>query len=238
MTIQFNNVMQDKTDYFNTDEIIKMFDYLISAGRYRDYMLLETLYKTQRRISEIVGTPPYINNPGFRPLDIHPDKPLIEFSILKKNPVKSKTKDGKQRSQEILKKLRFDKKPKRALKAVPEEFYKAIKLYIEKLGIPQEMRVFPITRQRADQIIKDVSKVCNIQRPRKGIHLHQFRHSFSIHYLEMNDKDPSALLKLSGMLDHSSLEITKGYAQFTQQDIIDSLNKTFENRGYKKPTYN
>ena len=52
MVIDFSNVMKHKTDYLTYEEIDSMLQYCFDNGKIRDYMLILTLYRTGRRISE------------------------------------------------------------------------------------------------------------------------------------------------------------------------------------------
>ena len=90
MNINYSNVMKDKTSYLSIEEIDKMLNFCIKEDRMRDFMLITTLIRTGRRITEIVGKKPYTRKVGLRPCDIHDDY-LIEFDILKKNHVKSRS---------------------------------------------------------------------------------------------------------------------------------------------------
>lgn len=220
--------MKHKTDYLTIKEIDSMLQYCFDKNNIRDYLLILTLYRTARRITEIVGEKPYTRKIGLRPCDIHPDG-LIEFDILKKNPIKSKNKKGELKNPEKVLKARIKKMPKRALKPVDDYFLEVLNSYIESEGIRKRDRIFPITRQRADFIIKKVAKACNIVRPKNKIHAHNFRHSLAIHLLKNNPNDASILKQVQELLDHSSIVITMHYAQFTQYDKKKSLNKLFDN---------
>jgi len=227
VSIDFSNIMRHKTDYLDLDEIDKMLQYCYDEGNIRNYMLVLTLSRTGRRISEIVGARPFTANVGLRPVDIKYSDKLIEWDILKKNPIKSYTKRGIKVSEEKLKKLKLEKKPKRMLKPVDDEYMDYLTEYIASLNINPYERIFSISRQRADQIIKEIAKECKIVRPNKKIHVHQFRHGFAINFLKSHPSDPSAPIKLQMILDHSSFNVTQHYLQFTQEDIKKSLNKTF-----------
>lgn len=224
--IDFTNVMKHKTDYLSMTEINKMLEYCLEEELYRDYMLLLTLTRTGRRITEIVGEVPFTKKVGLRPCDIHPDS-LIEFDILKKNHVKVKTAAGNTKTEEKLEKERFMKMPKRSLKPVDDEYLKLLNEYITYEGIAKYDRVFPITRRRADQIVKKIANACNIRRPKKKIHCHNFRHSFAINLLKKHPNDASILKQVQDLLDHSDIKVTMAYAQFTQFDKKKSLNRLF-----------
>lgn len=226
MTIDYSNVMKDKTDYLSYDEVESMLNYCSDNGKARDWLLILTMFRTARRITEIVGDKPYTRNVGLRPCDLHPDG-LIEFDILKKNHIKSKTKNGKERNPDQVYKERLLKMPVRKLKAVDTEYYNELQYYVTHKRIHKLDRVFPITRQRAWKIISTVAKGCNIQRPNGKIHPHTFRHSYAIFLLKSNPNDASTLRQVQDLLDHSNINMTMHYANFVQQDKIDMLDRVF-----------
>lgn len=227
-------VMADKTDYLSEREINRMLDFCLAKQRPRDFMLILILFRSGRRISELVGTKPYTRIPGLRPIDITDDG-LIEWSILKKNPVRRRYNNIHRtvKPEHVVAEELLLKRPVRKLKAIDDNTLDYLRLYIRSHSIPPYKRIFEMTRQRADQIIKDVAKECNIKRPRKRIHVHQFRHSHAIHFLKKNPYDSAALVKVKQNLEHSSIDLTEHYSQFTQQDIKDSLNKTFGGQNEK-----
>ena len=112
--MDITNIMKHKTNYLSMEEIEKMLQFCKDQLRVRDYMLIMILSRTGRRVSEIVGTKPFIYNVGLRPKDLHPDG-LIEFTVLKKNPIRNF--DGRFRkiSDTDLVKKRLNKKPVRNL---------------------------------------------------------------------------------------------------------------------------
>ena len=220
------NVMKDKTAYLSKDEVDAMLDWCYNNDRVRDYVLILTLIRTARRVTEIVGRKPYKYHKGLRPCDIQPNN-LIEWDILKKNHVFRKTKTGQERSPEIVKRMLRDKQPTRKLKPVDDEYYSILKEYIESQGITPYERVFPLTRQHVDKIIKRAAKACNITRPHSKIHAHNFRHSYAIWMLKNNPNDASTLRHVQELLDHENIEMTMTYAQFTQADKLNSLNRLF-----------
>ena len=218
--------MKNKTDYLTMEEIDKMLMYCYNKGKIRDYMLIKILSRTGRRVCEVVGRKPYTKVTGLRPCDIRPDG-YIEWCILKKSPIKKKTKSGSKRTKEVMQELRIKKEPKRILKPIDDYTLSEITSFIEHFKITPHARIFPITDRRVRYIIAEVGKKCNIVRPNKLIHPHNFRHSFAINYLKINNKNPAALIHVKDLLDHSRLEVTTHYLQFTQEDKKKALNKTF-----------
>lgn len=229
MVMDTTEIMKHKTAYLNSAEIQTMLNYCFKKERVRDYMLILTLSRTGRRITEILGKKPYTLYVGLRPCDIHPDG-LIEFDILKKNPVMSKTKTGQPRSEDRLIKERLNKKPKRKLFPIDDTTLSFLKQYIQNNNIQTHQRIFPITRQRADVLIKQIANACKITRPGMKIHAHNLRHSFAINLLKDNPNDASILIQVQELLDHSNLNITKTYLQFTPEDKRKKLNKLFKKK--------
>jgi len=226
MSIDFSDIMKHKTAYFDIEEVDAMLEYCSDQGRIRDYMLILTLLRTGRRITEVVGDKPYTVKVGLRPCDIRSDG-LIEWDILKKNHIKTKNKSGQKKSEEVLTRLRLYKTPIRKLKPVDENTLTLLKEYISTEGIGPTERVFDITRSRADQIMKHIALKCGIKRSDMKIHCHMFRHTFAIHLLKDNPNNLSIIRYVQELLDHSDINVTMTYAQFTQQDKKELLDKTF-----------
>jgi len=226
MSIDFTNIMKHKTAYFDMEEVDAMLEFCEDNDRIRDYMLVMTMIRTARRISEIVGEKPYTRSVGLRPCDIHPDG-LIEWDILKKDHIKTKTKTGADKSREALQRARLNKMPQRKLKPVDDDYLDLLKTYIDSERIGSHERVFPITRQRADQIIKSIASSLGITRPKMKIHCHMFRHTLPIWLLKDNPNDASVLRHVQELLDHSDIKVTMTYAQFTQYDKKEKLDRLF-----------
>jgi len=227
-SIDFTDIMKDKTSYLTFKEIDKMLQHCFDSDKakaLRDYMLILTMVRTGRRISEVVGAKPYTRNVGLRPVDIRDDG-LIEWDILKKRHIWRNPKHGRKISKERLEVLRLTKMPKRMLITVDDEYLGILTSYVETLPIGSYDRVFPITRQRADVIVKTVAKECKIYRS-SPVHCHSFRHSLAIHMLQQNEHDPTMLIKVKEILAHSDINVTMAYTQFTQTDKKDALNKTW-----------
>jgi len=225
----FKDIMKDKTNYLSELEVNTMLKFCLDNDRVRDYMLLLTLYNTGRRVSEIVGKRPYTRNVGLRPIDIREEESLIEFDVLKKNPIKRRDKEGKIRTKEWLKEHRTKRLPKRKLFPMTKSYLSKLIKYINVEGIGLRQRVFPLHRSRVNFLIWDLSAKCGIGRHNIKIHPHSFRHTFAIHLLKKNPNNPMALLHVKALLDHSDLRTTETYAQFTQSDIKETVDRALEN---------
>jgi integrase len=253
--IDYANIMNNKEAYYSEIQVQKILDYYYDKKEFGKMMLFMVLYRTGRRISEIVGMPqnyqandrqrtqtPY---KGLRPIDIKHKQRLIEFDILKKNHVSGKNKQGQPKVKDVIVRAKMRKKPKRVLKPVDDELYNNLIWYIEHAKIQPNERIFPISRFTADIWLKEAIKktgiIMNLGTKKVKIrgsseirtvqvkpHLHMFRHSFAIHILKRNPKDPTALPKLKNLLEHSRMDITEHYLQFNQEDNKDFLNKTWK----------
>ncbi|PNX48205.1 MAG: hypothetical protein BV457_04230 [Thermoplasmata archaeon M9B1D] len=78
--------------------------------------------------------------------------------------------------------------------------------------------MFPITRIRVFQIIRELAKKAQIE---KSIHPHTLRHSYAVNYLMKGGN----LRNLQLNLGHSDLNITAQYLQVTAQDRKDEYEK-------------
>lgn len=228
--------MKNKNAYLSYEEVDKMLKYCLrkdnfSKKKLSHYMLILLLSRTGRRISEIVGERPYTKKHGLRPVDIHHDENLIEWGILKKKPVRARASPmGRARDETTLQKMRDKKNPKNTLKPIDNYTLKVLKKYIEVNRIGLYDRIIPITRGGAWYIITNIAKKTGIGRKDCQIHPHMFRHGFSINFLKKNPNDASALIKLQRILDHSNIEITQSYAQFSPEDLREALEKVFKQK--------
>jgi integrase len=247
--IDFTRTMANKEAYFNPAQVQQIIDYFYNRKQWKKFLLFLVLFRTGRRISEILGKPPYSldgqclsNYKGFRPCDIYHKERLIEFDILKKQPIKQKTKAGKIRSKDSLKQMYEQKTPKRSLKPIDDDLYNWLVWYIKNYNVGFEQRVFDISRFTARlwllEACKNIGLEINlgykrvkvrgvIRKVRVKPHLHMFRHSTAIYILKANPYDPTALIKVSKLLEHSNTDITTHYTQFNQKDMRNFLNKTF-----------
>ncbi len=84
--------------------------------------------------------------------------------------------------------------------------------YIAQEGLRGKDRLFPVTRQRAFQVVKDACYRASIDRSRA--HPHTFRHSFAIHCVLSGVPLPV----LKRWLGHSSITRTMVYCQVLARD--------------------
>jgi len=217
------NVMRDLAGYFKDQELRTL---LMQAKQnsQRNYILLRLLAVTGRRVTEVVGRksfkhtykhyktgakitrkyPPIL---GLTPADIDWDEQLIAFNILKK------------------------KSAYRRLKAIDKQTLHSLGRYIldKKIGLHE--RIFPISRQRVFQIVQKYAEQSGITLVgTKKPHPHHLRHTFSIRYLRKN-RTAESIRRLQMALEHSSLDMTSQYLQFTQEDEKENITKVAEDLG-------
>jgi len=225
MVNNFTDCMRDKDDYLTERQIRTMMSYCYNNNMTREYVFICVLFKTGRRVSEVVGQKRKYrkNNPGLRPMDINWDESCIKWHILKKYPTKKVNKGGGKRSNEVIIKDRINKPLYTALKKCDPKTLNWLAYYIKKAGIKPDKRIFPFTRQWAAAILKKIGKATNVD----GVHCHIFRHSFSIHFLKKNENNPGAIRVLQQFLEHNNINITCTYLQFTQGDQEKLLLNAF-----------
>ena len=100
----------------------------------------------------------------------------------------------------------------------------AILFYAQDYGIERNDYLFPsrkgghITKQRADQIIKEAACLAGLQR---SVHAHLFRHGYAINYLN----DCGRLDALQGQLGNRDINTTRIYLRLSDQDIKREVGK-------------
>jgi site-specific recombinase XerD len=108
--------------------------------------------------------------------------------------------------------IRWLKKRERMERVLPLPSKTAYILSVFTGHLNEDNNVFPITRQRAFQIVKKYALLSGIQ---KRVHPHTFRHSYAVHFLKQTKNLP-ALQKLLG---HSSIQTTMIYINLVQGDL-------------------
>ena len=87
-------------------------------------------------------------------------------------------------------------------------------LYLFTAKMKAEEKIFPISRQRVDQLCK-----------KYGFdHAHKIRHSFAINFLRQSDS-PMALVILKELLGHSSIETTMRYLKVVPMNMKKAMEK-------------
>ena len=93
----------------------------------------------------------------------------------------------------------------------PRELLYDLRDYIADKSIERQNRIFPLTRQRVFEIIKDLS----------GRSPHKLRHTFAVNYLESGGD----LRTLQKILGHSSLKTTSIYLDLLDSTVQDASEK-------------
>lgn len=186
-------VMQDLQGFFRPGQRKALYN---SAESLRDKLLIRLLWKSGRRVSEILD---------LKVGDIDFEENNIQWHIRKK------------KNKNLTRVKPMDEFTIRLLLHYVETYDLDNHQYIF-FSSDGEAH---LTRQRVFQIIRDTAKKANItfvgsKRP----HPHHFRHSFAVSFAK-NAKSPSDLRKLQLTLEHASLDMTEQYLQFNNEDIRD-----------------
>jgi integrase len=204
-------MLEDASLAFSWDEIIKMIE--LARVNHRDFTLLSTMALSGRRISEIVGRTYKVDIPlpGLYIKDIDFGYKVIRWTLAKKF-----KKEGGINYERVTK-----------LKEANEDMLSILKKYIDTLPPGQE-KVFPITQQRAWQIVKKYMKQAGINRKRI---CHAFRHGFGIEFAN-NAEKPEDMMQLKDILDHYSIDQTSQYLRFAKTRKREILNSMSLSRGH------
>jgi len=92
-----------------------------------------------------------------------------------------------------------------------------LRLYCTEKGI-KKGRIFEISRQRVDQIIREITKKTGI---RELISAHKLRHSFAVHALDGKHlfiQKPLSLRQVQIQMGHSNITTTAIYLQYTDEE--------------------
>ncbi|UCD07749.1 MAG: tyrosine-type recombinase/integrase, partial [Candidatus Aenigmatarchaeota archaeon] len=161
--------IKDVAGYLPRDKIKLIIN--AAVDNRRDYVLLNTLALSGRRISEIVGLREGKDEYGkYKRLD-EPLGGLRPADLLEGNSV----------AWMILKK----RNRQRVVKAIPARLRRLLGNYIASREIPMDALVFPITARRVDQIIKKYAEKVGISRVgSRQMGCHVFRHSYAISLID------------------------------------------------------
>jgi len=123
------------------------------------------------------------------------------------------------------------KKKYKVVLPVPEIVLVALYDYLSSTGLlykPDE-RVFPISRQRVDQILRKYGDELGIKTVGGKLpHAHAFRHSYSI-YLSKKAVTPEDVYTIQELLQHSDVNVTMYYIKtFGKSKAKELIKKAFE----------
>lgn len=202
------------------DDIMRISEYFISKGRYRDNMLF------------IVGI-----NFGLRVSDLR----LLRFCNIINDDLTIKDKfpvlEKKTKNTRKVKKNRWI--------TINDAVIDAITLFLENTeGVSLSDYMFksesnngnsinqPIHRNSIDRILKEAVDELGIQ---TKVSTHTLRKTFGFHQMMMCNNDPRKLLVLSKMFGHSSTAVTLEYIGITGDEIADAYRNL--NLGSKGKSY-
>lgn len=175
--------MKDAGDYISSKDYHRLID---ACKEDEEVMLIILLWKTGRRVSEILGLPG-TECEGLMPKDIDWENKEIHFWIIKK---KERYKTPKPVDDKLLDILRF---------------------YINEKGIPFDERIIPKSRQWFDRHLKQLGEATGIRTFSGGrLHAHCFRHSWN-RIAAKTAETPMDIALQKAYMEHSSENITMGY---------------------------
>ena len=107
---------------------------------------------------------------------------------------------------------------------VQDSLVAAILFYAQERAIERDGYLFPsrkgghITKQRADQVIKETARRAGLQR---SVHAHLFRHGYAINFLNCGGR----LDALQEQLGHRDINTTRIYLRLTSEDVMREVAK-------------
>jgi integrase len=206
--------LPDKRYYYTKDELQRLFR-VIRKGNPREYVLFKTLALTGRRVSEVVGFPKR-GIIGLRPVDIDWNARLVTWTLEKRGKWEKSVDPttGKNRRKLIerdIEKLQ-----------VSEEILNQLREYIEAKKIGEYDRVFPISIQYVNQILRKYIKEAEIAEKKHIVHA--LRHTFALQSLP-HMKTSEDLRKLQKELGHTSMTTTEQYFKYKEINERELLEK-------------
>lgn len=192
--------MRDLRGYISPNKIARV---IRAGGTERDRLLMEVLWTTGARISEIVNW-----EWGICPEDLIPKENVVIIRTLKR-----RKKDPPVPPPE---------------RRVPIPAWLMKKLLAFCANTPAQHRIFSMSRQWAFEIVRRAGKDSGVLKiGRKKIHPHHFRHSHCVAYIKANNT-LEGLRKLQQRLQHASITTTAHYLQFAlegEQRRIEDIFK-------------
>lgn len=179
----------------------------------RNHLLLNILWQTGARISEIVGTRKPPIRPGIRPIDITDQGILIitlkqRFSKKKRNPT----------GTWVLRKTpTLFKETRRRMIPIKPELRAEIMEYCFRVSIKPDEQIFNISIERIEQILDECAGKTGITY--KKIHPHLFRHGFAVNFLQQTGN----IKNLQDILGHKHIQTTMQYLHLVPEDIRKAI---------------
>lgn len=200
------SVIKDLKGYFEEGQRKAIYE---AAESHRDKVLIRLLWVTGRRITEVL-------NVKVREINFSDNQ--ISFHIEKK----THKVGGIRQKRDLVK-----------LKPIDQKTSMMLKGYVTERGLRPEQYLFesdfkpgyPITRQRAFQIVRNCAFKAGIERVGETPpHPHHFRHSFAID-MAKKLKTPGDLRKLQMIMEHANLAVTEQYLQFADWELRDMVEE-------------
>ncbi len=195
--------IRDLKAYLEPEQVEKV---IAVATNLRDKLLVRIPWRTGIRVSELIG---------IKVSDIDPENRAIVIKVLKQ-----RKRDGKVVER-------------RRIVPVDQGTLDLVKEYLEwRKQFPYKGNLlFPITRQRVDQIYWKLGKRAGIKEigdpavsKHRKLHPHVLRHSFAIHCI----KRDMTIERLQKILGHSSPTTTSVYLQYSVADLHEDYDKVWK----------
>lgn len=212
MRTESKTPIQDLKGYLKPEQVHAIID---AAPSRRDKLLIETLWFTGARISEVVGP-----KHGIRPQDLAVDgsENFIIMRTLKRTRKKKVKRKGKT--------IKIIPPPPSRRVAISRRLMSMLSDFC-KNTLPDQ-RIFPISRQRAFEIVKRAGRLAGITRVgNKGLHPHHFRHSSCIAYVKRHNT-VKGLEELQMRMGHASFATTACYLQFSMKGETKKIEEIYE----------
>lgn len=217
--------MRDSKGYLTDEECEKILD--VAHGKNR--LLIFTLLKTGRRISEVVG------KNGVCLSDLNERDSIIRWRIVKRGKRKIKLTDGVQikYSYEKEKELKETNQEFEIIQAKPVEknlvanpaVVAALSGYANSEHLDPETPIFNFSRQRAWKIIRVAGEKAGIKYVgEKRLHPHHFRHTFAMQKAR-GIKYISELTLLKDLMQHTNISNTAHYLTYSDEKMRELINR-------------
>lgn len=192
--IKTAQAMRDQQGFFKKGERKRIYR---SANLLRDQVLIRLLWKSGRRISEVIQ---------IKVKDIDFENNMIYWNILKK----------KEEKKEL---LPIDTKTIQLLEYYIQERNLTSEEYLISSGDTSK----PLRREYCFKIIRKLGKRAGVEWVgNKKIHPHHFRHSYAVD-LSKRAKTPKDIRLIQQTMQHSSLAMTEQYLKFNPEEIREMI---------------
>lgn len=197
--------IRDLKGYLEPEQVERLIEAAINP---RDRLLIRILWRTGIRVSELTG---------LKVSDVDFESRAIVIKVQK-----MRRKDGKATERRRI--VPIDRDTLDRLK----EYLRWRKQFPYKGDL-----LFPITRQRVDQIFWKLGRRAGIKEigdpavsQHRKLHPHHLRHSFAIHCI----KRGMSIERLQKILGHQSPSTTSVYLQYSLKDLHEDYDKVWENK--------